>query len=142
MAKSKAIHQPFEGRNPRGTFVKITKDMMESKAWKALSLRQRGLYLHLKSKYTQKAVDKGLIKSNIDDISLPESEWRELYGNYNTFRKDMDALEGYGFIKLVFFNWHTRRPNLYGFSDAWKNNDGIMAERAELARPIREKDKP
>ena len=117
--KDRSIHQPFEGANPRGQFTKITFDMMQSKAWKDLSLRQRGLYLQLKSKYREKKLDDVVVESNRDDISLPEAEWRGLYGNYNTFKKDMDALRQHGFIKIVARAKYMGKPNIYGFDDAW-----------------------
>lgn len=117
--KDKAIHQGFEGRDKRGQFTKITGDMMKSQAWQALTLRQRGLYLTLKSKYREKKLDNVVVESNKDNISMPETEWRCLYGNYNTFKKDMDALKQHGFIKTVARAKYMGKPNIYGFDDAW-----------------------
>ena len=120
MAKAKTTHQPFEGRNPRGQFTKITQDMMDSAAWKELSLRQRGLYLQFKSKYRQKTERGNVTEHNRDEITLPESEWKQEYGNYRTFRKDIDILVRLGFIRLVQRGQNTRTPNLYGFSVEWQ----------------------
>lgn len=117
--KDKAIHQAFEGRDKRGQFTKITRDMMQSEAWQALTLRQQGLYLHLKSKYREKKIDGVVIESNKDNISLPEAEWRGMYGNYNTFKKDMDALRLHGFIQTVARAKYMGKPNLYGFTTTW-----------------------
>ena len=40
--KQKTIHQPFESAGSRTAFTKIARDMMDSKAWRALKLRQCG----------------------------------------------------------------------------------------------------
>ena len=47
--KNKKIFYPFESFHENGAFTKICNDVTKSKAWKELSLRQQGLYLHLKS---------------------------------------------------------------------------------------------
>lgn len=99
----------------------ITHDMIESPAWNDLSLRQQGLYLHLKSKYVRKTVRGQLISSNRDDISIPKAEWAELYGHGNTFRADMKALFDHGFITLMRSGKATRTCNLYGFSAEWQH---------------------
>lgn len=119
--QQKPSHQPFEGRDPHGQFYKITFDMQKSGAWQSLSLRQRGLYGELKSKYRQKVEREQLVNSNIDDISIPESEWRKLYGNYRTFKADMDALIERGFIRVVARGKYTRTPNIYGFTADWQD---------------------
>lgn len=118
----KTIHQPFEGRDPRGQFTKITRSMMQSSAWKDLSLRQQGLYLHLKAKYTQK-VTHGIVEStNRDNISLPKTEWfPTLYGDYRTFSADMQRLEDNGFIRTIRYGKAMHQCNLYGFTDEWSS---------------------
>lgn len=116
----KAVHRPFEGRDPRGQFTKITRDMMNSPAWNDLSLRQQGLYLHLKAKYTQKVTHGVLESSNRDNISLPYSEWHPtLYANYRSFASDIRKLEENGFIRTIFYGKATHRCNVYGFTDEW-----------------------
>lgn len=118
---NKPIHQPFEGVNPRGRFAKIAHDMMSSFAWKDLSLRQRGLYLHLKAKYSQKKMHGNIERDNRYDISLPKSEWyTELYSDYRTFSKDIRKLEDNGFIQTIRYGKATHQCNIYGFSDLWK----------------------
>lgn len=116
----KATHQSFEGSDARGQFTKITRDMMQSRAWKDLSLRQRGLYLHLKSKYTQKVTHGIVESSNRDNISLPYSEWYPaLYGDYRTFNADIHKLEDHGFIRYVRYGKALHQCNLYGFTGDW-----------------------
>jgi len=113
------MHQPFEGRDLKGQFTKITRDMMNSPAWHNLSLRQRGLYQHLKSKYVQRTIH-GIVTSNKDDISLPRSEWLpELYTNYRSFETDMAKLMDNGFIIAIRRGGCERKCNIYGFSDDW-----------------------
>ena len=51
--KSKKLFYTFESLHENGAFTKISNDMIKSKAWKKLSLRQQGLYLHLKAKFTK-----------------------------------------------------------------------------------------
>lgn len=115
--KSKWKNYDFETSYPSSlNFTKICRDMQNSKAWKELSLRQQGLYLHLKSKFTvYKTSD-----TNQNDISIPKNEAIQLYGDLRTFRKDIDKLIELGFIKQTCSGWNTRTANLYGFSDKWK----------------------
>lgn len=121
MAKRpKYKHQPFESATEHGKFTKVCDDMMQSPAWADLSLRQRGLYLELKRKYTQKQSAGVVISDNADDISLPKSEALTMYGTVRSFRDDMDALIAHGFMRLVQSGFNTRTVSIYGFSDRWK----------------------
>ena len=121
LKKLKPIHQNFEGSSPRGRFTKITHDMMQSAAWQNLNLRQRGLYLHLKSKYFQKIVHGNIENSNCDNISLPKTEWYpNLYGDYRTFAADMQKLDDNGFIRTVRYGKTTHQCNLYGLISEWQ----------------------
>ena len=113
-------HEAFESATERGKFTKICNDMMLTPAWEGLNLRQQGLYLHLKSKYAAKKASGRLVSDNRDNISCPRSEWSRFYGDYRTFKADMDKLAQRGFIKLVQSGNTNRTCNLYGFSDEWK----------------------
>ena len=117
MAKSKKLKPPtnydFESANQEYDFTKICRDMQRSKAWHELNLRQQGLYLHLKSKFR---VNRKTLENNANDISIPTSEAKEKYGNLNTFRKDMDTLIDYGFIKQIVSGVPTMSVSIYGFS--------------------------
>ena len=114
--KKKKLFYPFESHYENGAFTKISNDMIKSKAWKELSLRQQGFYLYFKSKFTKyKNQD-----TNVNDISIPKKEALLLYGDLKTFRKDIDVLIEKGFIKQVESGWNTRTVNIYGFSDKWK----------------------
>ena len=113
-------HEPFESKTEQGKFTKVCDDMMRSPAWNNLLLRQQGLYLHIKSKYTQKRSSGYIISDNVKDISLPKKEAATLYGDMRTFRLDMNKLMENGFIVLIQSGWNTRTANIYGFSDGWK----------------------
>lgn len=114
--KEQPTHYAFESYNSTGAFTKICKDMMNSLAWQKLNLRQRGLYLTMKKKFT-KYKDQS---TNVDDISMPTNELKQFYGDMRTFRKDIDTLIEYGFVKCIAIGWNTRTCNIYGFSDKWK----------------------
>jgi len=121
MAKSKEKslkNYAFESlRENGGAFTKICFDMQQSPAWKNLNLRQQGLYLHLKSKFTKyKNQD-----TNQNNISIPKSEALTIYGDLRTFRKDIDILIKNGFIKQIASGYNTRTANIYGFSALWKS---------------------
>lgn len=111
------VNYDFESSNNKYDFTKICRDMMKSKAWNDLKLRQQGLYLYLKSKFT---VNTKTLETNKDDISIPKSEAETLYGDLRTFRNDIDILIEHGFIKQIVSGWNTRSVNIYGFSDKWK----------------------
>lgn len=121
MAKSKKLKPPtnydFESNNQRYDFTKICRDMQRSLAWKQLSLRQQGLYLHLKSKFT---VNSKTLENNQNNISIPTSEVKTLYGDNRTFIKDIDTLIDLGFIKQISSGVPTMSVNIYGFSTTWK----------------------
>ncbi|KRE70766.1 hypothetical protein [Paenibacillus sp. Soil750] len=90
--------------------IRITLDMMDSKAWKELTAHSRMLYMEMKAKYTG---------SNQNDISFTYKEALKIM-NDRTFTKCIDQLIEYGFIKLLQQNWTKREPNIYGFSEQWK----------------------
>ena len=122
MAKSKKLKPPtnyeFESGNQRYDFTKICRDMQKSKAWNELNLRQQGLYLHLKAKFT---VNIKTLENNAENISIPTSEAKKLYGNLATFRKDIDALIDHGFIRQIISGVPTMSVSIYGFSFRWKD---------------------
>ena len=123
--KSQPFNYSFEStRTTGGKFTKIHQDMNNSKAWQEISLRQRGLYLEFKNKFTKyKNGD-----TNENNISFPRSEYMQLYGNERTFRKDIDELISKGFIKVVTSGWTTRQPSIYGLSNLWQKYNVIGFE--------------
>ncbi|MHB0977716.1 MAG: hypothetical protein ACYC1U_11110 [Candidatus Aquicultorales bacterium] len=103
-------HLPFESKTKSGRFTKIVNDMLESKAWYDLTASEKELYLHMKQKFNG---------SNARDISFTHEEGERLMAK-RTFRKSVKRLIELGFIDLI-ENWpYSMRPNIYGFSDRWK----------------------
>ena len=109
-------------------FLRIYHDMLDSPAWKSLSLRQRGLYLAFKEKYTEKRAEGKIVSSNAVAIHFSGQEATKtdsngeppLYGDEHTFYKDLDALIAAGFIKVVSTGYYSRNATIYGFSERWK----------------------
>ncbi len=103
--------KPFEkSTNADNRHIRITLDMMESKAWKKLTAHSKMVYQEMKAKYTG---------SNENNISFTYKEATEIM-NERTFTKCIDQLIECGFIKLIEQNWATRKSNIYGFNDQWK----------------------
>lgn len=73
--------------------------------------------MHLKSKFT---VNSKTLNNNKDNISIPTTEVKTLYGDTRTFRHDMDKLIEYGFIRQVVSGVPTMNASIYGFIDNWK----------------------
>lgn len=115
MAKSRTKKdfefKPFESMTKTAKYLRITNNMMESKAWNQLSCYAMVIYLHIKSKYNH---------NNADNISLTYSEAGKLM-NKRTFTKAIDELINHGFIELLEQNWTARRPNIYGLSSMWQH---------------------
>ena len=113
-------HYAFESFNSIGKgykFTKICDDMMNSKAWKQLSMRQRGLYLELKKGFVTK---NGGETHNQDELYIYYKNYKREYGSKNTLFNDVDALIENGFIRVIHNGKTARLPNIYGFWDMWK----------------------
>ena len=110
----------FESNNQKYDCTKICRDMQRSKAWNKLKLRQQGLYLHLKAKFT---VNIKTLENNKDNITIPTTEAKKLYGDLRTFRNDIDTLINYGFIRQIISGVPTLNASIFGFSDNWKYYD-------------------
>jgi len=127
---TRKTHEDFEGSNEQGRFTKVTLDMMQSKAWGKLSLRQVGLYLRFKSKFTKRDSTGTDTRNN---ISLPKDEWSLLYSTPSSYYKDLDQLIELGFIKVVTYQGYLRKPTIYGFNTAWKlyGKAGFLIKESE-----------
>ncbi|WP_339820502.1 hypothetical protein MKZ15_05650 [Paenibacillus sp. FSL R7-0216] len=102
--------KPFEGTSTKGRHLRITLSMMESKAWKELSVHSIALYIHMKAKFNY---------DNEYNISFTYAEGEQLMTE-QTFSKSLDQLNDLGFIKVIKSGWTTRTATIYGFSDQWK----------------------
>ena len=116
----KPSHQPFEGKNRTGLFFKITNEMVSSPAWRDLSLEARGLYVEFKAKYRQRVDDGKVVSCNVDDISMPVSEYSAFCGQ-RKFERTRDELISHGFIQLLKRQKYMGQPNIFGLSDEWQN---------------------
>lgn len=128
--------EPADFETDGANYVPLYRDMLDGPAWKSLSLRQRGLYLAFKERYAErrtkvkvgsKQVSK-VASSNKDEIHFTVPEATKpgpngeppLYGGWNTFFRDVDALIAAGFIRVVETGAFTQNATKYGFSDRWK----------------------
>lgn len=127
---TRKFHEDFESFSDQGRFAKITFDMMQTKAWKELTLRQVGLYLTFKGKFTKNA-RAGTDTRN--DISFPKSEWSLIYGTPSSYYQDIDKLIALGFIRVVLYQGYLRKPTIYGFSTMWKlyGKEGFFIKESE-----------
>jgi len=126
---NRKVHEDFESFSDQGRFGKITFDMMGSAAWKKLTLRQTGLYLLFKSKFTKNS--KGTDSRN--NLTLPKEEWSKLYKTPSCYYQDLDMLIALGFIRVVTYQGYLRKPTIYGFSTMWKlyGKDGFTIRESD-----------
>lgn len=110
--------KPFESKTEGGRHLRITLNMMESKAWSELSSYAIQAYLLIKIKYSG---------GNEDDISLTYKEGME-HMTKRRFTKAIDELIEHGFIVMVKHRQNTRECNIYGLSDMWQKygTEGFM----------------
>jgi hypothetical protein len=105
----------FESYMSNARHYRITINMRESKAWKDLDIYARDLYHYMKSKYNF---------NNENNISCTYEEGMELMSKAS-FTKAMDSLISHGFIKIIRNGRNLRQPNIYGFSDLWKQYPNV-----------------
>lgn len=103
--------RPFESKTENGRHLRITLNMMESKAWQELSAYAIQAYLLLKIKY---------IGTNHDDLSLTYKEGMQ-YMTQRRFTDAIDELIEHGLIVIEKHRQNTRECNVYGLSDMWQN---------------------
>jgi hypothetical protein len=113
--KKKPTHRSFESMNDHGRFIKLTVSMMESEAWKQLTVYEQALYLHIKAKY------RGIGRNGTDnsrDLSFTYQEGTRLMSRYR-FTRAIDALIEVGLIDIVRHLPQAREATIYGLSDRW-----------------------
>lgn len=91
-------------------YMRLTGNMMESSAWKALSCHAIVAYIHIKIKYNF---------TNEDNISFTYKEGAELMDK-KTFTKAIDKLIDTGFIYIV-RQGVLKECSIYGLSKEWQN---------------------
>lgn len=113
--KTKYAPEPWETVDKK-KYTRIYDDKMLSVAFTELKPRQRYLFICMKSMY------KGKDWNPDGTFAFPwgMAQAYRLYTNKNQFYKDRDALISAGFIDRTVWNKTTRLPNIYRFSDRWK----------------------
>lgn len=93
-------------------YLRITNNMMESKAWENLTCHAMALFMHIKIKYNF---------TNDDNISFTYVEGKKLMDK-KTFTKAIDKLIDNGFIYIV-KQGLLKECSIYGFSKEWQYYD-------------------
>ena len=112
MAKDKQQYEfkLFESASKKPKhYLRLTDNMMDSKAWKALSCQAIVVYLNIKKKYNF---------TNENDLSFTYKEGLELM-NKRTFTRAMDNLIENGFIYIV-RQGLLKQCSIYGLSKEWQ----------------------
>ncbi len=104
--------KPYESIYGTDHFTLISESMMNSKAWQALPIKARYLYFEMKRSC---AGDK--IKAHALVFTY---EYAQQFMNQATFQRSLNHLIEKGFIMLESSGFRKHQPNLYGFSERWK----------------------
>lgn len=97
--------------------------MIESEAWRALTARQRDLYVHCKLQ-----IHDGTLISDYGEsaFTFNRYKWQKKYKLYTAsnsrgFYRDMDALILKGFVDCIKQGQRTKEKNIYRLSDRWQH---------------------
>lgn len=107
--------EPFESTQKTERYVRISKSMYTSKAWKSLKSQERDLYIAMKIKFLKNSDG----TNNSRNISFTYKEAEEIMSS-KTFTKARDHLVEKGFIDIVREGWVKSECNIYAFSERWK----------------------
>lgn len=108
--KTQYDFKPFESESKKPKhYIRITDNMMDSKAWKGLSCQAIVIYMNIKKKYNF---------TNENNLSFTYKEGLEIM-NKRTFTKAMDNLIDNGFIHIV-RQGLLKQCSIYGLSDEWQ----------------------
>ncbi len=117
-----------KGKKQADTTANIYESMLQSKAFKALTLKQQVLYLYCKAQYYGKRKPKKDYEKQglYQDDSYFYFNWQlaldyDLYTekSHSRFYKDMKALMQNGFIELAKSGKGHKEKNVYKFTDKW-----------------------
>jgi len=109
----KANFHSFESSTENSPYARITRNMINSRAWQALNCFEQTIYLHLKLKYSGKP-------GGEKDISFTYKEGEKLMSK-RVFTRSIDKLIEVGLIDLVEHRPYSAACNIYGLSDRWHN---------------------
>lgn len=117
------------GKLQAETTANICESMLQSKAFKGLTLKQKVLYLYCKSQYYGKRKPKkdyekqGLFQGEeyfYFNIQLASDYGLYTMANHKRLYTDLRALEMAGFISCEKSGKGHKEKNVYCFSDEWK----------------------
>lgn len=125
-------------------FLTIYESMLRSEAYKALTIRQRHLYIICKAQWYGKrkpSADYPDLGFENECFYLHRNQVINDYALYTIhtarfFYEDMRALIAYGFIELVSNGKANHTKNIYRFSSRWKfiNHEQITQIAAEIKK--------
>ena len=91
-------------------FYMLTREMMQSIAWRKLDTYAIAAFIHIAIKYNGK---------NRDDLSLTYAEAKQLMAAHR-FKKSIDMLVEFGFIDLVRSGGVWKKCNIFALSERWR----------------------
>ena len=137
MAKLSASYEAysFESSRPKDIYSALHEELLTSSAWKALTSRQKILFLYCKLQYRAREPKPTLTDANGEAKSNPlwftmhRGKYVDKYGLYidndrGAFYRDMAALIAYGFIECVYSGKKDKVKSIYTYSDMWRRYGG------------------
>lgn len=118
--------KPFEGAHKNDRHIRITENMMTSKAWLDLSIHARFLYMEFKRCYNF---------VNDQAIKFSFKYGRKLM-DPKAFSAALDSLIDHGFIQVIYNGHAHRRPNIYGLSADWQRWPNIKPTPRIYKMPV------
>ena len=109
----KGVDSLKKKKNRYSSFVMLTNELINSKAWKELSCYARAVYIEIKHKYNGK---------NDGNLSYTYREASEIM-HTDTFTKALRELVNNGLIDIIRSGGLYRKSNIFGLSDRWKSYD-------------------
>ncbi len=134
ITQRKANFKPYESRSASGSIkhLRITHNMLNSKAWQQLDPYDITTYLYFKSKYYKKKNG----DFNYKNISLTYGEMEPVM-SWGRFKKSIDNLLRVGLIDIVRHRPQARDATIYGLSSRWHKygeKDFVKRQRPTIKR--------
>lgn len=125
MSKKQKTKPPesWEYKEPNQKFARLYCTMLTDKRFLELKPRVRMLYVYMKLQYKGDA-NKNAPNGDKAQFVFPQHlafNVYQLYTNQTQFRNDIKELINKGFIECVENKKNLRQPNVYKFSNKWKN---------------------
>lgn len=114
MARQKKIpFAPWETRAGDGIenrFIRLGNTLLYDPAFLQLSAKAKEVYIYMRIESAGKK-----------EFTLPHSKYIQ-FSKKDSFLRARDELEKAGFIEMVQSNGNLRKPNVYSFSERWKDS--------------------